>query len=102
MSDHATMPTLRRSDRTRRPRTPAIDLSRITGYLVADRTGHLVGKVECAMYGTAPDLPDAVSVKSRPFSRHRLIVPANTIAEVDCTSGVVGLNVDRSAIRRFL
>lgn len=102
MSDHATMPTLGRSERTRGPCTPTIDLNRITGYLVADRTGHLVGKVECAMYGTAPDLPDAVSVKSRPFSRHRLIVPANVIAEVDCTSGVVGLSVDCSAIRRFL
>jgi hypothetical protein len=110
MSDHATMPAPGRRDRTRRfartrhneTCTPTADLRRTTGYLVADRTGHLVGKVECAMYGTAPDVPDALSVKSRPLSRHRLLVPAAAIAEVDGASGVVGLCVDRRAIRRFL
>lgn len=79
-----------------------LDLRRTTGYLVADRTGHLLGRVECAMYGTARDLPDAISVKSRPFSRHRLLVPAATVAEVDGASGVVGLSVDRQSIRRFI
>jgi len=109
MSDHATMPTLRRSERTRRfaharhsETSTAVDLRRTTGYLVADRTGHLLGRVECPMYGTTPDVPDALSVKSRPFSRHRLLVPADAIAEVDGASGVVGLRVDRQVIRRFL
>lgn len=110
MPSHATTPTPERRDRTGRYErtrqseicTPNADLRRTTGYLVADRTGHLVGRVECAMYGTAPDLPDALSVKSRPFSRRRLLVPAAAIAEVDGASGVVGLSVDRSAIRRFL
>jgi hypothetical protein len=82
--------------------TTSADLRRTTGYLVADRTGHLLGKVECAMYGTAPDLPDALSVKSRPFTRHRLLVPADAVAEVDGASGVVSLSVNRRAIRRFL
>jgi hypothetical protein len=40
----------------------AIDLRRTAGYIVADRQGRLVGKVECPMYGTAPDVPDALSV----------------------------------------
>jgi hypothetical protein len=109
MSDHATLPTLGRSERTRRfartrynETSTTVDLRRTTGYLVADRTGHLLGKVECAMYGTTPDVPDALSVKSRPFSRHRLLVPADAIADVDGASGVVGLSVDRHAIRRFL
>jgi hypothetical protein len=109
MSDQATMPTLRRSERTRRfararynETSTTVDLRRTTGYLVADRAGHLLGKVECAMYGTAPDVPDALSVKSRPFSRHRLLVPIDAVAEVDGASGVVGLSVDRRAIRRFL
>lgn len=111
MSDHATMPALGRRDRTRPfgaqdvtrdACTPTVDLRPTTGYLVADRTGHLLGKVECAMYGTTPDLPDALSVRSRHFSRHRLLVPAAAIAEVDGASGVVGLSVDRRAIRRFL
>lgn len=54
------------------------------------------------MYGTAPDIPDALSVKSRAFSQHRLLVPAGSIAEIDGASCVVGLNVDRQAVRRFL
>ena len=45
----------------------AIDLRRTAGYIVADRQGRLVGKVECPMYGTAPDVPDALSVKSGLF-----------------------------------
>jgi len=78
------------------------DLGRTSGYLVADRTGHLIGRVECAMYGTSANVPDALSVKSRAFSRRRLLVPAASIAESDGASGVVGLNVDRDAVRRFL
>jgi hypothetical protein len=54
------------------------------------------------MYGRAPDLPDALAVRSHPFSRRRLMVPAATIADVDGVGGVVGLKVDRRAIRRFL
>jgi hypothetical protein len=82
--------------------TTLLDLRRTAGYLVADRTGHLVGRVECPMYGTSPELPDALSVKPRRLSRHRLIVPADTISEIDGASGVVGLKVDRPAIRTFL
>ena len=79
----------------------AIDLRHTAGYIVADRQGRLVGKVECPMYGTAPDVPDALSVKSGLFSRRRL-VPADTIEQIDGTSGVIGLRVDRENIRSFL
>ena len=80
----------------------AIDLRRTAGYIVADRQGRLVGKVECPMYGTAPDVPDALSVKSGLFSRRRRLVPADTIEQIDGTSGVIGLRVDRESIRSFL
>ena len=80
----------------------AIDLRRTTGYIVADRQGRLVGKVECPMYGTAPDVPDALSVKSGLFSRRRRLVPADTIDQIDGSSGVIGLRVDREHIRSFL
>ena len=66
---------------------------------MADRQGRLVGKVECPMYGTAPDVPDALSVKSGLFSRRRRLVPADTIDQIDGTSGVIGLRVDRENIR---
>src|SRR6476619_4334895 len=80
----------------------AIDLRRTAGYIVADRRGRIVGKVECPMYGTAPDVPDALSVRSGLFSRRRRLVPADTIEQIDGTSGVIGLRVDRENIRSFL
>jgi hypothetical protein len=79
-----------------------LNLTATTGFLVADNRGRVVGKVECPMYGTLPDIPDALSVKSGFLSRHRRLVPADTIAAVDPTSRVVGLRVAREAIRRFL
>ncbi|HZB35012.1 MAG TPA: hypothetical protein VE440_02960 [Gaiellaceae bacterium] len=62
----------------------------------------MVGRVECPMYGTAPDIPDALSVRSGFLSRRRRLVPVNAIREIDGSSGVVGLSVAREAIRAFL
>jgi hypothetical protein len=89
------------SPRSDRRQTP-IDLRRTAGYAVADRTGRFVGKVECPIYGTSPELPDALAVRTGLFSRHRLIVPADVIVEIDGTSGVIGLRVNREGIRSFL
>ena len=80
----------------------AYDLRRTAGYIVADRSGRVVGRVECPMYGTAPDVPDALSVRAGFLSRRRRLVPADTIAQIDGRSGVIGLRVEREAIRRFL
>jgi hypothetical protein len=79
-----------------------LNLTGTTGFLVADNRGRVVGKVECPMYGTLPDIPDALAVKSGFLSRQRRLVPADTIAEVDPATKVVGLRVAREAIRRFL
>jgi hypothetical protein len=79
----------------------AYDLRRTTGYIVADSRGRVVGKVECPMYGTAPDVPDAVSVRSGFFARRRRLVPADAIEQIDRTSGVIGLRIERDAIRSF-
>jgi hypothetical protein len=54
------------------------------------------------MYGTTPDVPDALAVRSGFLSRRRRLVPAKAIRHVDGTSGVVGLNVDQDTIRFFL
>ena len=78
------------------------DLSSTTGFVVADNVGRLVGRVECPMYGTAPDVPDALSVRSGFLSRKRRLVPADTIEQIDLRSGVVGLRIEREAIRTFL
>ena len=82
----------------------ARELAGTGGYLVADSRGRVVGKVECPMYGTGPDLPDALAVKAgfNFFSRRRRIVPVESIEQIDGSSRVIGLRVERDAIRSFL
>jgi len=82
--------------------TLAVDLTTTSGFLVADRRGRIVGRVECPMYGTRPDEPDALAVRSGFFSRRRKLVPADTIEQIDGLSGVIGLRVERETIRKFL
>ena len=78
------------------------DLRQTTGYLVADAGGRIVGRVECPMYGTMQDTPDALSVRSGFLARRRRLVPAGAIQVIDRVGGIVGLNVERDSIRTFL
>lgn len=80
----------------------AYDLRHTAGYIVADKRGRIIGRVECPMYGSRPDEPDALSVRSGFLSRRRRLVPAATIDQIDGLSGVIGLSVDRDSILRFL
>jgi hypothetical protein len=80
----------------------AVDLRRTAGFLVADARGRVVGTVECPMYGTSPEMPDALSVRSGWLARRRRIVPAESIEQIDSGTKVIGLRVDREAIRTFL
>jgi hypothetical protein len=80
----------------------AYDLRGTRGYLVADNRGRVVGRVECPMYGTRPDEPDALSVRSGFFARRRRLVPAEAIEQIDGRSRVIGLRVERELLRRFL
>ena len=80
----------------------AVDLRRTAGFLVADARGRIVGRVECPMYGTSPEEPDALSVRSGWLARRRRLVPAESIEQIDDSSRVIGLRVDREAIRTFL
>jgi len=54
------------------------------------------------MYGTAPDTPDALSVRSGLFPRRRRLVPAEVIDQIDGATRVIGLRVERDGLRRFL
>jgi hypothetical protein len=78
------------------------ELLRTIGFRVADAKGRVVGTVEGPMYGSAPDVPDAISVRSGFFSRGRTLVPADAISEIDTRTGVIGLSVDRDAVLTFL
>jgi hypothetical protein len=80
----------------------AYDLRNTAGYIVADNQGRIIGRVECPMYGTAPDVPDALSVKGGFLSRRRRLVPAEAIEQIDGRSGVIGLSIDRESILQFL
>ncbi|HEX6490043.1 MAG TPA: hypothetical protein VF002_01565 [Gaiellaceae bacterium] len=82
--------------------TVATDLRVLNGFLVADREGRVVGRVECPMYGTAPDVPDALAVRSGFLARRRRVVPAEAIEEIDGASGVIGLRVARDTLKSFL
>lgn len=79
----------------------AVDLRTTSGYLVADASGRLIGRVESPMYGTRPDEPDALAVRKR-FLGKRHLVPAEAIETVDGETGVIGLRVEREAIQKFL
>jgi hypothetical protein len=79
----------------------AFDLRSVKGFLVADARGRVVGRVESPMYGTTPDVPDALAVRSG-FWRGRRLVPAEAIGAIDQSARVIGLSVVRESIRKFL
>jgi hypothetical protein len=79
-----------------------LDLKGTAGFLVADAQGRVVGRVEGPMDGCSADTPDALSVRFSLLRWRRLLVPAATIAGIDDRAQVIGLCVDRDAIRAFL
>jgi hypothetical protein len=78
-----------------------LDLRDTVGYLVADASGRIVGRVECPLFGRSPELPDALAVRSGFLARRRL-VPAESIEQIDGGTRVIGLRIERESIRSFL
>jgi len=79
-----------------------LDLTTTSGYLVADKAGRIVGRVERPMYAPALNIADALSVRAGRISRRRCVVPAEAIEQIDGSSGVVALRCERGAIQAFL
>ncbi|MGD0166482.1 MAG: hypothetical protein ABSC51_04220 [Gaiellaceae bacterium] len=79
-----------------------LDLTMTSGYVVADKDGRVVGRVECPMYGQSPDIADALSVRSGLLFRRRRLVPAEAIEQIDGNNGVVELRFERAAFQTFL
>jgi len=79
-----------------------VDLERTAGFLVADARGRMVGRVEGPMYGASERTPDALAVRISILRWRRLIVPCDAIAAIDDRTRVIGLRVERDAIRAFL
>ena len=78
------------------------DLERTVGYLVADVRGLVVGRVEAPRYSSSERTADALSVRTGVLRRRRRLVPAGAIAAVDERTRVVGLRIERHAIRAFV
>jgi hypothetical protein len=81
---------------------PHVDLDRTIGYLVADVRGLVVGRVEAPRYTSSERTADALSVRTGALRRRRRLVPAGAIAAIDERTRVVGLRIERGAIRAFL
>jgi len=82
--------------------TVEVDLRTTVGFQVADVAGRLLGRVECPMYGTGPDEPDALSVRARRLFAQRRMVPADAISGIDGVERRIDLRVERDALPRFL
>jgi hypothetical protein len=81
---------------------PHVDLERTIGYLVADVRGLVVGRVEAPRFSSLEGTADALSVRTGALRRRRRLVPAGAIVAVDERTRVVGLRIERRAIRAFL
>jgi hypothetical protein len=79
-----------------------VGLARTTGFLAADARGRVVGRVEGFMYGASTEMPDALSVRLSPLRWRRRLVPAGAIAAIEERTKVIGLRIERTALRAFV
>lgn len=79
-----------------------VSIDETAGFMVADVRGRLVGRVECLMFGSAPNKPDALAIRSGMLGRRRFIVPTASIDAIDAGSRVIGLGLERDKLQRFL
>jgi hypothetical protein len=71
-------------------------LGSLRGYLVADVRGRVVGYVEDAHDGAGGS---KLTVRGRLPRHRRRVVPEAAIEEIDTTSRVIALSVEREALR---
>jgi hypothetical protein len=84
------------------PHDEQLDLGKTVGFLVSDRRGRVIGRVETAMYGESQHEPDALAVRFSIFRWRRLLVRAEEIEAIDRRTQVIGLRVDRDDVATFL
>jgi hypothetical protein len=78
-----------------------LELMDTIGFGVRDPLGQTVGRVEVPLYGSGPEVPDALAIRSGRLVRRHFIVPANAIAGIDTDAGMIDLHLDRDRLRRF-
>ena len=79
-----------------------LNIEETSGFTVSDSTGRHVGQVESSLYGTSPDVPDALAIRSHGLLHRHFIVPATAISKVDELTGEIELVLERGRLRRFL
>jgi hypothetical protein len=79
-----------------------VELRETGGFSVADVDGRIVGEVECPLYGSAPDEPDAIAVRGGVLLRRHFLVPALAIEWIDEQNQRVGIGLKQGQLRRFL
>jgi hypothetical protein len=76
-------------------------IAETAGFLVADVDGRVVGHVESPLYGTSPDEPDALAIRSGRLLHRHFIVHARAIETIDEGSHAIGLRLQRAELQRF-
>lgn len=76
-------------------------IAKTGGFVVADVDGRLVGRVECPLYGSSPDEPDALAVRSGRLVRRHFIVHAGAIDAIDEVSHAIALRLGFAELQRF-
>lgn len=79
-----------------------LDIEETRGFTVSDSTGRHVGRVEGSLYGTSPDVPDALAICSHGLVHRHFLVPASEVRKVDELTGEIELVLERGKLRRFL
>jgi len=91
-----------RDDVKRVPLKPAstlVDLNGTRGFIVADARGRVVGRVKGPVYHASREIPEALSIRFSLLRWRRRLVPADAIEAIDNHTRVIGLRIERSAIR---
>ncbi len=76
-----------------------IDLRRVAGFLVVDSRGRLVGRVEGPTFAASFGSSAALTVSFGFLWLRRCRVAAESIEQVDAGTKVIGLRIERRALR---
>ena len=79
-----------------------MEIEDTVGFAVRDPDGRIIGLVEAPLYGTGPDHPDALAMRSGRLVHHHFVGPADAIADVDTEDHLIDLRLNRKRLLRFL
>ena len=78
------------------------EIAETVGFAVRDPDGRVIGLVEAPLYGTGPDRPDALAMRSGRLRHHHFVIPADAIGRVDTEDHLINLVLHQERLLRFL